>query len=220
MAPAASSEQRRPLNRDRILRAAIELADAEGIDALTMRALAANLHVEAMSLYNHVDGKDDLLDGMVEQVAAEVEEPSGDAGWRASLRERATSLHRVLVEHPWSSMLWASRITLGPARLRLMDGMLRDLRRAGFAPGLLDLAFHTVNNHIVGHALQHASFPFEVDELPAMSARYLEDFPAADYPDLAAHIRYHLQSADGDGSSFDFGLTAILDALEASPTST
>jgi AcrR family transcriptional regulator len=210
----ATRDQRPPLSRERVLRAAVALADAEGIDALTMRALASHLQVEAMSLYNHVANKDDLLDGMVELVAGEIEDPPEDADRRAAIRARSISAHQVLLRHPWSSMLWASRPTVGPVRMRHMDALLRDLRAAGFPPHLLDLAFHALQNHVVGHALQDASFPFAADDLPAMSARYLEDFPAEDFPDLAAHIRHHMDGPDDEVSSFEFGLDSILDALE------
>jgi hypothetical protein len=119
-----------------------------------------------------------------------------------------------------SSILWASRTDVGPGRVRHLDAMLRDLRRAGFQPGLLDVALHALENHIVGPALQHASFPFDAADLPAMSARYLEDFPAEDHPDLAAHIRHHLEGPDHEVSSFEFALDAILDALERAANST
>jgi AcrR family transcriptional regulator len=214
MARATARQQRIPLSRERILDAAVAMADAEGIDALTMRKLAGQLEVEAMSLYNHVANKDDLLDGMIELVAAEIEEPDEDAGWKAAIRQRAISAHDALLRHPWASILWASRMNVGPARMRHMDAMLRQLREAGFAPGLLDVAFHTLENHVVGHALQASSFPFDADDLPALSARYLEGFPSEGFPDLAAHIRHHMDQPASDVSSFEFGLDAILDALE------
>jgi AcrR family transcriptional regulator len=214
MSPRATRQQRTPLSRERILQAAVSMADAEGIDALTMRRLAGQLQVEAMSLYNHVANKDDLLDGMIELVAAEIEARSGAAGWREAIRQRAISAHDALLRHPWSSILWASRMNVGPARMRHMDAMLRELREAGFAPGLLDVAFHTLENHVVGHALQASSFPFDADDLPTLSARYLEGFPTEDFPDLAAHIRHHMDQPAGEESSFEFGLDSILDALE------
>ena len=214
MARRSARGQRTPLSRDRILREAVALADAEGIESLTMRGLAGQLQVEAMSLYNHVDTKDDLLDGMVEYIASEIEEPDAAADWKTAVRRRAISAHDVLVRHPWSSIQWATRMNVGPTRMGFMDAMLRDLREAGFSTGVLDVAFHTLQNHIVGHALQAAAFPFEADELPEMSARYLESFPADDFPDLAAHIRYHREAPGGEVSSFEFGLDAILDALE------
>ena len=214
MARRATRGRRAPLSRERVLRAAVALADADGIESLTMRGLASRLQVEAMSLYNHVDTKDDILDGMLEVVAGEFEEPDTAADWKAAVRQRAISAHDVLVRHPWSSIQWATRIDVGPARMRYMDAMLRELREAGFAPGRIEVAFHTVQNHIVGHALQESTFPFDAAELPAMSARYLEAFPVDDFPDLAAHIRYHMETPDGGVSSFEFGLDAILDALE------
>jgi AcrR family transcriptional regulator len=214
MARASARQQRIPLSRERILQAAVSMADAEGIDALTMRGLASQLQVEAMSLYNHVANKDDLLDGMIELVAAEIEAPDGASDWKAAVRQRAISAHDALLRHPWSSILWASRMNVGPARMRHMDAMLRQLREARFEPGLLDVAFHTLENHIVGHALQASSFPFDADDLPALSARYLEGFPSDEYPDLAAHIRHHMDRPAGGVSSFEFGLDSILDALD------
>jgi AcrR family transcriptional regulator len=212
--PRAARQDRPPLNRARVLRAAVEMADAEGIDALTMRGLASQLQVEAMSLYNHVSNKDDLLDGMIELVAAEVEDPDDAADWKSAIRQRAIAAHDALLRHPWSSVLWASRMNVGPARMRHMDAMLRNLREAGFSPALLDVAFHTLANHIVGHALQASNFPFDADDLPALSARYLKSFPAENYPDLAAHIRHHMDVPVAEISSFEFGLDAILDALD------
>jgi AcrR family transcriptional regulator len=179
-----------------------------------MRRLASQLDVEAMSLYNHVANKDDLLDGVLDLVASEIEEPDSGLDWRTATRRRAVSAHDALLRHPWASLLWASRGNVGPARMRHLDGMLRGLREAGFPPGVLEVGFHTLENHIVGHALQLSSFPVEADDLPALSARYLEDFPEEDYPDLAAHIRHHLDGIDGDASAFEFGLDAILDGLE------
>ena len=220
MARRSARGQRTPLSRDRILREAVALADAEGIESLTMRGLAGQLQVEAMSLYNHVDTKDDLLDGMVEYIASEIEEPDAAADWKTAVRRRAISAHDVLVRHPWSSIQWATRMNVGPTRMRYMDAMLRELREAGFSPGVLDVAFHTLQNHIVGHALQAAAFPYEEEDLPEMSARYLESFPADDYPDLAAHIRYHREAPGSEVSSFEFGLDAILAALERARGST
>jgi len=214
MARRSARGQRTPLSRERVLREAVALADAEGIESLTMRGLASQLQVEAMSLYNHVDTKDDLLDGMIECIADEIEEPDAAADWKTAVRQRAISAHDVLERHPWSSIQWATRMNVGPTRMRFMDAMLRELREAGFSPGLLDVAFHTLQNHIVGHALQASAFPFEAEELPEMSARYLETFPADDYPDLAAHISYHREAPGGEVSSFEFGLDAILDAFE------
>jgi AcrR family transcriptional regulator len=209
------AKRRIPLDREQVLRAAVELADKQGIDALTMRGLAARLGVEAMSLYNHVDNKDDLLDGMVDLVAEEIDEPPDGVDWIGALRHRAIAAHDALLRHRWASALWASRMEVGPARLRHMDALLRDLRSAGFPPGLLDLAFHTLQNHVLGHALQAVSFPFDEEDLPSLGATYLATFPSERFPDLADHIRFHMQDTSTDGNSFEFGLDLLLDGLAA-----
>ncbi|GAB3164933.1 TetR/AcrR family transcriptional regulator C-terminal domain-containing protein [Myceligenerans halotolerans] len=210
------SGRRTPLNRDRVLDAGIAMADDEGIGALSMRRLGKELGVEGMALYNHVRNKDDLLDGMLDRVAAEIELPGtgpagGGADWRDQARRRAISAHATLLRHPWSAALWTSTISLGPARMRYLDSALRDLRVAGFAPGLLDRAFHTIENHIVGHAMQALGFSLDRHDMEAMGSELMRSLPAG-YPDLAAHIRYHLDEAGDD--SFVSGLVLILDGLE------
>jgi AcrR family transcriptional regulator len=196
-----------------VLAAGVALADAEGIAALTMRRLGAELGVEAMALYNHVANKDDLLDGMLDRVIAEIELPDGGPGWRALARRRAISAHAALNRHPWAAALWTSRISLGPARTRYLDSALRCLREAGFAPDLLDRAFHTIEDHIVGHVLQVLGFPLDHAQMEEAGARVMRSFPVEEYPDLAAHLRHHLQHGE-DGDGFTFGLDLILDGLE------
>lgn len=204
---------RTPLNRDRVLAAGVALADVEGIGALTMRRLGRELGVEGMALYNHVANKGDLLDGMLEHVAGEIEMPDDCADWRDCARQRSVSAHSALMRHPWSATLWTSSMSLGPARMRYLDSGLRCLREAGFPAQLLDLAFHTIENHIVGHALQALGFPMERDEMVEAGERLMQTFPDTEYPDLAAHIRYHLEGQE-DGDGFEFGLDLILQGLE------
>ncbi|WP_205856979.1 TetR/AcrR family transcriptional regulator C-terminal domain-containing protein [Phytoactinopolyspora endophytica] len=209
----SSTERRTRLNRDRVLDAGAALADAEGIGALTMRRLGKELGVEAMALYNHVHNKDDLLHGMLDRVAGEIELPDSSPDWRDHVRRRAISAHAVLMRHPWAAGLWTSSINLGPARMRYMDSALRSLDEAGFPPDLLDRAFHTIEDHIVGHALQALGFPLDHDQMMETGEEFLRTFPVDEYPDLAAHIRHHLQD-DEDGDGFEFGLDLILDGLE------
>ena len=209
--------RRTPLNRARVLAVAIALADAEGIEVLSMRRLGRELGVEAMSLYNHVGNKDDLLDGMLDQVAAEIELPADDsaggADWRHAARRRAISAHAVLMRHPWAAAMWISRLTIGPARMRYADGVLRSLREAGFGHGSLDRAYHTIENHIVGHALQALGFPLDTGELEQAAESFLSSFAEEEYPDLAAHVQYHVENPTDD-DEFEFGLTLILDGLD------
>ncbi|MFP3989533.1 TetR/AcrR family transcriptional regulator C-terminal domain-containing protein [Streptomyces sp. E11-3] len=208
-----STGPRTPLNRDRVLDAGIALADAEGIRAVTMRRLGRELGVEGMALYNHVDNKEDLLDGMLDRVATEIELPDSGADWRDHARRRAISAHAAFLRHPWSAALWTASINLGPARMSYLDSALRGLREAGFPPDLLDRAFHTIENHIVGHALQTLGFSLDQGEMEEMGADLLRSFPVERYPDLAAHIRHHLDH-QGAGDAFEFGLALILGGLE------
>lgn len=214
---------RRGLTRERVLDAAITLADTHGIDGLTMRRLGEALGVQAMALYNHVEHKDDLLDAMVDRVAESIvlppDVPAAQAAghWAEHARRRALAAHAVLIGHPWVAPLWASRLALGPARMRSMDAALANLRRAGFPPGLLDQAYHTIENHILGHAMQAQAFPLEPEQMQEVGEAFLRTFPSAEYPELAAHIRHHLEpttdAGEGD-DGFAFGLELILDGLE------
>jgi AcrR family transcriptional regulator len=215
--PAAD---RRPLDRGRVIAAAVLLADAEGLDGLSMRRLGEALGVEAMSLYNHVTNKDDLLGAMADAVAAEIDPEAHTANrdngdWRTAARTRCSAAHAALLRHPWAPALWAARTDIGPARMRLMDDLLGDLERAGFAPGTLDLAFHALQNHVLGHALQAASFPHPEQDLAELGRAYLRTFPVDDFPRLAAHIRFHIEDepVTGERPSFDLALDLLLDGL-------
>src|SRR5207245_1004941 len=125
------SQARAPLSRERVLRAAIALTDENGIEALSMRKLAKELGVEAMSLYNHVANKDEILDGISEVVASEIDLPSDAADWKTAIRQSAISARDAYVRHPWACSLSMARQTGGPAQLRRSNWMLRTLREAG-----------------------------------------------------------------------------------------
>src|SRR5919109_823081 len=139
MPKRSDAEQRTPLSRDRVLRAAIALSDERGIKALSMRKLAQGLGVEAMSLYNLVANKGDMLDGIVELVASEIDLAQDESDWKKAMRRRAISAHEVLSLHPWAASLWMSSPTFGPARMRYADSVLRGLREGGFSN---DLTYH------------------------------------------------------------------------------
>ena len=210
-----SAEPRIPLSRDRVLRAAIGLADEQGIEALTMRNLGHELGVEAMSLYNHVDNKDDILDAMQDLVVSEYELPPRQDDWRAALRQTATSAHDVLLRHRWAAGLQLSSPDgVGPARLRYMDSILGTLREAGFSVVMTHHAFHVLDIYVVGFTVQQINFPIEAEDLPALAAEFLVGIPADEYPYLVEHIQHHIDSAHYDGGDFEFGLDLILDGLE------
>ena len=205
---------RTPLSRERVLRTAIALADAGGVEALSMRKLAGELGVEAMSLYHHVAGKDEILNGIVDIVLAEIELPAGGAGWKETIRRSAISAHDAFTRHPWACSLVLTRSGPSPARLRYMDALLASLREGGFPPGLVYHGYHALDSHIMGFTLWQGNFPASED-LAALAADFLRDFPADDYPDLAEHIEQHVaDSGHGGESDFEFVLDLILDGLE------
>lgn len=210
-----STEPRVPLSRERVLGAAVDLADSEGIEALTMRRLGQELGVEAMSLYNHVDNKDDILDAIQDVVVSEYELPTGEGEWKTSLRRAAVSAHEVLLRHPWAAGLQLSSPDgVGPARLRYMDSILRTLRQGGFSVVMTHHAFHVLDTYVVGWTVQEIAFPIEAKDLPALAADFVQGIPAGEYPYLIEHINHHIEATDYDESDFEFGLDLILDGLE------
>lgn len=209
-----STSRRTPLSRDRILRAGIRLADRKGIDALSMRRLATALKVEAMSLYNHVASKDELLDGMVDIVIGEITLPVLGGDWKATMRARAQSTLAVMTAHPWAPMLIVSRITVGPNRLRYIDTTLGVLREAGFSWAETDRAWNTMDNYILGYTLTQQNFPVSPEEYASAAASYLPMIPA----DLLPYM-HEMSVLVAEGShdglpDFAFGLELILDGLD------
>jgi AcrR family transcriptional regulator len=207
---------RAPLSRDQVLRAAVALADEGGIGALSMRKLGQVLGVEAMSLYNHVASKGDLLDGMVDVVFGEIGLPPADGGWRPAMRQRAIAVRAVLSRHRWAIGLMESRRSPGPATLRHHDAVLGCLREAGFSVELTAHAYSLLDSYIYGFALQEASLPFGTPEETAQVTREIADqMPAGEYPYLAEMATAHvLQPGYQYGSEFEVGLDLILDTLE------
>jgi AcrR family transcriptional regulator len=218
MAPRRNPREtaRVPLSRERVLLAAIELADARGIESLTMRGLAQELGVEAMTLYYHVANKDDILNGIVDRVVSEMELPPPELDWKSSLRMAAISANDVLGRHPWAANLVLSGPGISTARLRLMDAILGTLRNAGFSAEMTDHAYHALDSHIMGFALWVGSMNLGSDEdLAALAANFLRELPRHDLPHLAEHVQQHMKPRDPDDQGeFAFGLDLILDGLE------
>ena len=203
-----------PLSKERVLQAAVSLADETGIASLSMRKLGQALGVEAMSLYKHVANKDEILDGIVDIVAREIEVPTIGGDWKASLRRRAISAHEVLLHHHWATMLIVSRANIGPAMLRYVDATIGCLREAGFSYPMADRAWNAIDNHVYGFTLQRLNFPFAPHEYAEVATTFLKQIPMDDYPYLNG---LSLQVIDGryDGQQdFAFGLDLILDGLE------
>jgi AcrR family transcriptional regulator len=217
MAPRTkpTTETRAPLNRDRVLHAAVALADQHGIASLSMRKLGEAVDVEAMSLYNHVANKSDLLDGMIDVVFSEIDMPTGATDWKAAMRQRAISAREALSHHRWAIGLMESRTSPGPATLRHHDAVLGSLRQGGFSIEMAAHAFSVLDSYIYGFALQEASLPFDTGEQTAELAReILARAPADDYPHLTELTIEHVLKPGYDyGNEFEFGLDLILDGL-------
>jgi AcrR family transcriptional regulator len=225
--PDAAEKSRAPLTRERVLRAAVELADERGIESLTMRNLGHALGVEAMSLYNHVANKEDLLDGVIEvivgEVLAAVDEiapPSHAAEWKPVVRRRILAAREVLLRHRWAPAVIESRTTMPPTLLRYYDSLLGLMREAGFSLDLAHHALHALGSRALGFSQE--LFVAEADEVPPeLAAVMLRQMSA--YPHLTELMRLvshdpesTLGRAGGcdDQFEFEFGLDLLLDGLE------
>ena len=214
--PTPSPESRVPLSREQVLGAAVLLADEDGIESLTMRELGLRLGVEAMSLYNHVTNKDDILDGMVDLVVSEIDLPSDTVDWKEAMRRRAISAQSVFSRHPWASGLIDSRESSGPARLRYFDWVVGTLRRAGFTLDLAARAFSLLDSYIYGFGRQQLNMSAGPDIRPEEVAEaFLRAIPADEYPYLREMVvEYAMNSGHDESADFEFGLSLILDGLQ------
>ena len=210
------AEPRTPLSRERVLRAAVALADRGGVEALSMRNLAQDLGVEAMSLYRHVRNKADLVDGMVDLVFGELGLPPSGADWKTAMRQRAAAARAALARHPWAIGLLGSRSRPGPATLRHHDSVLGTLRAAGFSLAMAAHAYAVLDSYLYGLALQQRSLPFRTPaEAAAAAGDLLRQLPAGAYPHLTEMITQHVLRPGYDyADEFAFGLDLILDGLE------
>ncbi|HEV3460480.1 MAG TPA: TetR/AcrR family transcriptional regulator C-terminal domain-containing protein [Candidatus Dormibacteraeota bacterium] len=208
-------KRRAALTRERILQAAISLADRDGIESLSMRKLGQELGVEAMSLYNHVRNKVDMLDGMVDEVFSEIVLPAGGTDWRTAMRERAISARQALLRHPWAIGLMESRATPGPATLRHHDAVLGSLRKAGFSVDLTAHAYSILDGYIYGFTLTELTLPFpKSGGVAEMAGSMLEGFRPGEYPYLAEMaVDRAMKPGYNYGDEFEYGLDLILDGI-------
>ena len=216
----APAERRTPLTRERVLEAGVELADRDGIENLSMRKLGQELGVDAMALYRHVRGKDDLLDGIVEVVIGEIERPQPREDWKPTLRELIMAARRVMLRHRWAPRVLEERGTAGPAALAHINAVLGTLLAGGFSMETAHHALHVLSSRIFGfhQDLFDDSGRTPDPEAQAMIVRSL----SVSYPSLAelAAAASHeggLGPCDDD-VEFAFGLDLILDGLERART--
>ncbi len=208
-------DARPPLSRQRVVAAAVALADLDGIAGLTMRRLGQQLGVEAMSLYNHVANKDDVLDAMVDAVFAEIALPAEGDDWRLAMEGRCRSARAALVRHPWSIGLMESRTTPGPATLRHHDTVLGNLRSNGFSLPAAAHAAALLDSYVYGFALQETTLPFTTpEETTEVTEAIVAQMPPDAYPHLTEMATDHvMQPGYAFADEFDIGLDVILDGL-------
>jgi AcrR family transcriptional regulator len=210
-----TTSPRPPLTKTRVLRAALDLADREGLGALTMRRLGAELGVEAMSLYKHVANKKAIMDGIVEVVVGEIGIPTDGADWKQAMRRRAISARQVLSRHSWAIGLLEARGSTGPNALHYVDAILGNLRTAGFSITLAAHAFWLLDSYVYGHVIQETSLRFTTSEEMTKSTQSLgERTTPKEYPHLVEMGEHALRSAYSVDNEFEFGLDLILDGLE------
>ncbi len=202
------------ISREQVLAAAVELADREGLEAVTMRRIGELIGAEAMSLYRHVEGKDDLLDGMVDVLFGEVALPSAEIGWQAALRGHAVSTRAALARHPWAIEVIESRLTPGPANLRYRDALLGTMRAAGFSAVDATRAINLVDSFVYGFVLQERTLPFDTSAEIGETGEALAAQIADEFPHLAAAAAELVAAGFVYADEFAFGLDLILDGLE------
>jgi AcrR family transcriptional regulator len=214
--PPPSAEERTPLNRERAIRTAVELADTKGLDALSMRNLAAQLRVVPMALYRHVANKEDLLDGMVETVYSEIDLTSG-RDFKATMRQRANAMREALRRHPWAVELMETS-SPGPANLHYHHAGIACLReQAGLPIRTAIDAYNLMDSYTYGFALQEKTLP---GDITAVAQTRRQDLTTAD-PSFASRFPYLIQIAEELGASgydytrqFERGLELVLDGIE------
>jgi AcrR family transcriptional regulator len=212
-----SAERRTPLTRERVLQAAVDLADRGGIEALSMRKLGQELDVEAMALYRHVRNKDDILDGIVDVIVGEIDVPEPGDDWKGTLRHKVVAARRVMLRHPWAPRVLEERVSLGPAALGYVDSVLGILLAGGFSLDLAHHALHVMSSRILGFNQDLFDDGGEADQTPDAAANFSRTM-ADRYP----HLTELAMAASHDGGlgrcdddiEFYFGLDLVLDGLE------
>lgn len=215
MTSKTSSASRSPLTKERVLHAAVALADRDGLGALTMRRLGAELGFEAMAIYKHVTNKEEILEGMLELVVGQIEIPEEGADWKDAMRRRAISAREVLAHHSWAIGLLEAGTATSPTALRYMNAILGNLRSAGFPTEYVAHAFWVLDCYVYGQVIQEVSLPFQTSEESTETTRTtLEQGAMSNYPHLAAMYEHAVTHRYTFDDEFEFGLELILDGLE------
>ena len=215
---AREAPERTRLTRDRVLRAAVELADTAGIESLSMRRLASELHVVPMALYKHVANKEELLDGMVDLVIGEIDPPAREADWKHALRQRILSARRALLRHPWARRALETRTNPTPTVLAYQNSMIGLFREAGFSLDLTHHVLHAIGSRIFGFTQELYEDSSIANQEPAeIPPEIVQAFPYIG--EIARFISHDPDSVVGaagcdDQFEFEFALDLLLDGIE------
>ena len=205
---------RTSLSRELVLRTALALIDEGGLEALSMRQLGTRLGVEAMSLYNHVASKDDIIDGALDLVVEEIAIPAVGGDWRAAMKERAASALAAFRRHPWASALMDSRLSSSLSRLRYFDAIVGTLLGAGFTLELAARAFSILDCYVYGFGRQRLNMVSSGEpEAEKRAEAFGENIPDQSYPHLARMTEYAMKQSYDEDADFEFGIELILDGL-------
>jgi AcrR family transcriptional regulator len=208
-------ERRAPLTRERVLQAAMALADEAGIESLTMRRLGEELGVGPMALYRHVANKEDLVDAMVDVVFGEIGLPPTDTDWKTAMRERAIGVREALFRHRWATGMLESRMNPGPATLQHHDAVIGCLRASGFDIAMAAHAYSLLDSYIYGFAATQKNLPFTPEDVGEMAQSMLQPFAAGAYPHLTEMLTDHIMQPGYDyADEFEYGLDVVIDGLE------
>jgi AcrR family transcriptional regulator len=216
--PRKTTASSRPaLTQERVIEAAIVMADVNGANALTIRKLATELDITPMAIYHHLANKDSIIDGMVDKVFSEIELPPTDVDWKSAIRRRSVSAREVLSRHRWAAPLMESRRTAGPATLRHHEAILSCLRNGGHSIEMSAHAYALIDAFIYGFALLEANLPATGgQDMAALAETIIEPLSADLYPRLIELTTEHvLQPGYEFGDEFDFGIDLILHGLSA-----
>jgi AcrR family transcriptional regulator len=210
-----NSAQSATLTKDRVIIAAMKLADAGGIEAMSMRKLGRELGVEAMAIYHHFADKNQLIEGMIDYVHGEIDLPSDLKDWRIYMRSRAASAFDVLVRHPWAPPIMETGVSPGPSTLNDSESMIKCFRKAGFSTEMTVHAVSVLNIYIYGAAMQYARLTFStVEQAAELGESVKQQLPVDAYPYLTEMITQHMMKEKyNPKNEFEFGLNLILDGI-------
>lgn len=210
---------KKSLSKELLIETSISFADKKGINSLSMRNLATLLGVEAMSLYNHIQNKDELLDGMVENCVKHFAFPKVGGNWRREMKKRANSVRKILLLHPWLTMLLVSRVNIGENLLQYFNDTLGCLVEAGFSYKQADQMIIAIDAHIYGFTLQELNFPFKTEEYSEKASEYLPMIPKDQLPYFYQLTKAVATKKYNGKHNFEFGLDLILDGFNPDPKS-